>query len=206
MTPSSPSDAVFGRWPVTLTTERANPLRQWNSGRGGCSTARRPVAAATKLFLRRPVFVKRFTHEMTLPGVSAARRGRPAGLHPAERRLRPDMHERRGGPGAGPPPPEGMISGLYRPVHAAGWRRRELRDLLSSARGERALFGERAGQRQRRPLRWPCSWCCGAVRWHTRGAEWAACSGARQDAMRQGEATHDTALARGFLRPVERNV
>src|ERR1700735_4531425 len=24
----------------------------------------------------------------------------------------PDMHERRGGPGAGPPPPEGMISGL----------------------------------------------------------------------------------------------
>ena len=34
-----------GRWPVTLTTERANPLRQWNPGWGGCSTARRPVAA-----------------------------------------------------------------------------------------------------------------------------------------------------------------
>ena len=52
---------------MTLTTERANPLRQWNPGWGGCSTARRPVAAVNKLFLRRSVFVKRFTHEMTLP-------------------------------------------------------------------------------------------------------------------------------------------
>ena len=52
---------------MTLTTERANPLRQWNPGWGGCSAARRPVAAANKLFLRRSVFVKLFTHEMTLP-------------------------------------------------------------------------------------------------------------------------------------------
>jgi hypothetical protein len=33
---------------------------------GGCSTARRPVAAVNKLFLRHLVFVKRLTHEMTL--------------------------------------------------------------------------------------------------------------------------------------------
>jgi hypothetical protein len=32
---------------------------------GGCSTARRPVAAVSKLFLRRSVFVNRFTREMT---------------------------------------------------------------------------------------------------------------------------------------------
>src|ERR1039457_3736935 len=38
-----------GRWPVTLTTERAKPLRQWNPGWGGCSTARRPVAAEQTL-------------------------------------------------------------------------------------------------------------------------------------------------------------
>ena len=44
---------------MTLTTERANPLRQWNSSWGGCSTAWRPVAAVNKLFLRRSVFVKR---------------------------------------------------------------------------------------------------------------------------------------------------
>jgi hypothetical protein len=56
---------------VTLTTERANPLCQRNPGWGGCSTARRPVAAVNKLFLRRPVFVKRFTHEMTLREVPA---------------------------------------------------------------------------------------------------------------------------------------
>jgi hypothetical protein len=31
---------------VTLTTERANPLRGWNPDWGGCSTAWRPVAAA----------------------------------------------------------------------------------------------------------------------------------------------------------------
>jgi hypothetical protein len=51
---------------VTLTTERANPLRQWNPGWGGCSTARRPVAAMSKLFPRRPVLVKRLPREMTL--------------------------------------------------------------------------------------------------------------------------------------------
>lgn len=48
---------------MTLTTERANPLRQWNPGWGGCSTARRPVAAVKQLFLRRSVFVKRSTRE-----------------------------------------------------------------------------------------------------------------------------------------------
>ena len=36
---------------------------------GGCSKARRPVAAVNKLFPRRPVFVKRFTHETTLQEV-----------------------------------------------------------------------------------------------------------------------------------------
>jgi hypothetical protein len=40
-------------------TERANPLRQRNPDWGGCSTARRPVAAVNQLFLRRPVVVKR---------------------------------------------------------------------------------------------------------------------------------------------------
>ena len=65
---------------MTLTTERANPLRQWNPGWGGCSTARRPVAAVNKLFLRRSVFVKRFTHEMTLREGSLLRRDHPAGL------------------------------------------------------------------------------------------------------------------------------
>ena len=59
---------------MTLTTERANPLRQWNPDWGGCSTARRPVAAVNTLFLRRSVFVKRFTHEMTLREVPAVRR------------------------------------------------------------------------------------------------------------------------------------
>jgi hypothetical protein len=68
MTPLVPQRRGVGRWPVTLTTERANPLRQWNPGWGGCSAARRPAAAANKLFLRRSVFVKRFTHEMTLLG------------------------------------------------------------------------------------------------------------------------------------------
>ena len=50
---------------------------------GGCSTARRPVAAVNKLFLRRSVFVKRFTHEMT-PHRSAgsqARTTRSAAAH-----------------------------------------------------------------------------------------------------------------------------
>jgi len=40
---------------------------------GGCSTARRPVAAVNKLFTRRPGFVKHFTHKMTLREVSAVR-------------------------------------------------------------------------------------------------------------------------------------
>lgn len=51
---------------MTLTTERANPLRQRNPDWGGCSTARRPVAAVNKLFTRRPAFVKRVTRKMTL--------------------------------------------------------------------------------------------------------------------------------------------
>jgi hypothetical protein len=47
-------------WKVAceLTTERANPLRRWNPDWGGCSTARRPVAAVNKLFRKRPVSVK----------------------------------------------------------------------------------------------------------------------------------------------------
>ena len=56
---------------MTLTTERANPLRQWNPSWGGCSTAWRPVAAVSKLFPKRSVFVKRFNHEMTLLEVPA---------------------------------------------------------------------------------------------------------------------------------------
>ena len=48
-----------------MTTERANPLRQWNPGRGGRSTARRPVVAVIKLFLRCSAFVKRLIHEMS---------------------------------------------------------------------------------------------------------------------------------------------
>ena len=51
---------------MTVTTERADPLRRRNPGWGGRSTARRPVAAMSKLFLRPPVLVKRFTCEMTL--------------------------------------------------------------------------------------------------------------------------------------------
>jgi hypothetical protein len=73
---------------VTITTERANPLRQWNAGWGGCSTARRPAGAANKLFLRRSVFGKRFTHEMTLLGGPAVRRGRPGAIQPTEPRSR----------------------------------------------------------------------------------------------------------------------
>jgi hypothetical protein len=42
-----------------LTTERANPLRRWNSDWGRRSTARRPVAAVETLFLRRSDFVNR---------------------------------------------------------------------------------------------------------------------------------------------------
>src|ERR1022692_655728 len=76
------------RWPVTMTTERANPLRQWNPGWGGCSTARRPVAAASKLFLRRSACVKRFNHEITLREVSAVRQGRPGAMQSAELRSR----------------------------------------------------------------------------------------------------------------------
>ena len=44
---------------MTVTTERANPLRQWNPDWGGRPTARRPVAAVNKVFLRRSDFVKR---------------------------------------------------------------------------------------------------------------------------------------------------
>ena len=51
---------------------------------GRCSTARRPVAAVSKLFPRRSVFVKRFTHEMTLPEVPAVRRGQPGAMQPTE--------------------------------------------------------------------------------------------------------------------------
>src|SRR6202142_388912 len=38
------------RWPVTSTTERANPLRRWNPDWGGYSTARRPAAAVNQSF------------------------------------------------------------------------------------------------------------------------------------------------------------
>jgi hypothetical protein len=48
-----------------MTTERADPLRQRNPDWGGCSTARRPVAAVNKLSPRSSVFVKHFTHQMT---------------------------------------------------------------------------------------------------------------------------------------------
>jgi hypothetical protein len=84
-----PQRRGVGSWPVTLTTERANPLRQWNPGWGGCSTARRPVAAVSKLFLRRSVFVKRVTHEMTCGKCSPDSR---------------DHHSREplSGPGGGP--------------------------------------------------------------------------------------------------------
>src|ERR1035438_10268233 len=57
-------------------------------GWGGCSTARRPVAAVNVFFVRRPVLVKRFTHEMTLREVPAVRRGRPGALQPTEPRSR----------------------------------------------------------------------------------------------------------------------
>src|ERR1035438_5873693 len=77
-----------GRWPVTLTTERANPLRRWNPGWGGCPAARRPVAAVNVFSLRRPVFVKRSTHEMTPREVPAVRRGRPGAPQPTEPRSR----------------------------------------------------------------------------------------------------------------------
>jgi len=66
---------------VTLTTERANPLRQRNPGWGGCPAARRPVAAVNILFLRRPVFVKRSKQEMTLREVPGVRRGQPGAMH-----------------------------------------------------------------------------------------------------------------------------
>src|ERR1700722_5532254 len=73
-----PQRRGVGRWPVTLTTERANPLRQWNPDWGECSTARRPVAAVNTLFLRRSDFVKRLrvpvsptlaSHEPRRPGI-----------------------------------------------------------------------------------------------------------------------------------------
>ncbi len=73
---------------MTLTTERANPLCQWNPDWGGSSTARRPVAAVNVFFLRRSVFVKRFTHEMALREVPAVRRGRPGARQPTELRSR----------------------------------------------------------------------------------------------------------------------
>jgi hypothetical protein len=73
---------------VTLTTERATPLCQWNPGWDGCSTARRPAAAVYVFFLRRSVFVKRFTHEMTLREVPAVRHGRPGALQSTELRSR----------------------------------------------------------------------------------------------------------------------
>ena len=44
-------------------------------GWGGCSIARRPVAAMNKLFPRHSAFVKRLTYEMTpreVPGSEAA--------------------------------------------------------------------------------------------------------------------------------------
>jgi hypothetical protein len=41
-----------------------------------------------QLFLRRSVFVKRFTREMTLPDMPAARRGRPGAMRSTEPRSR----------------------------------------------------------------------------------------------------------------------
>src|SRR6266480_709162 len=69
-----PQRRGVGTWPVTLTTERANPLRRWNPNWGGCSTARRPVAAVNKLFLRRSVFVKRFGFAGSVISLSLDRR------------------------------------------------------------------------------------------------------------------------------------
>src|ERR1700743_3505736 len=69
----APQRRGVGRWPVTLTTERATPLRRWNPGWGGRSTARRPVVAVHKLFPRSPVFVKRRAHETAQPGPGARR-------------------------------------------------------------------------------------------------------------------------------------
>ena len=79
LAPSSPSDAASKRWPVTSTTGRANPLRCWNPDWGGCSTARRPVAAITNYSraptpcqaasrLRRP----RSTSTLGFPRIGAA--------------------------------------------------------------------------------------------------------------------------------------
>ena len=54
---------------MTSTTERANPLRQWNPDWGGCSTARRPVAAVNTLFPRRSDFVKPLHPQTTPPKI-----------------------------------------------------------------------------------------------------------------------------------------
>jgi hypothetical protein len=61
-----PQRRGVGRCPVTLTTERTNPLRPWNPDWGERSTARRPVAAVSLIFLKRSVFVKRLTAGLTL--------------------------------------------------------------------------------------------------------------------------------------------
>ena len=57
---------------MTLTTERATPLRQWNPDWGGCSTARRPVVAMHRLCPSPRVFVNRLTHERQQESRTAA--------------------------------------------------------------------------------------------------------------------------------------
>ena len=95
-----------------LTTERANPLRQWNPGWGGCSSARRPVAAVNKLFLRRSVFVKRFTHEMTL-------REAPAVGADDQERCSPPTFDREPSPDARPESATDRMRGDGRPSQNA---------------------------------------------------------------------------------------
>jgi hypothetical protein len=57
-----------------MTTERANPLRQGNPAGADVPQLGDRPPPWTKLFLRRSVFVKRFTHEMTLREVPVVAR------------------------------------------------------------------------------------------------------------------------------------
>jgi hypothetical protein len=66
---------------VTSTTVRATPLRQWNSGWGECSTARRPVGAVMPVFRISLAGVKRCTRRQSRRWGMVALDGGARALH-----------------------------------------------------------------------------------------------------------------------------
>jgi len=83
---SSPSDSVLKGWPVTMTTERADPLRQRDTDWGGRPSARRPVVAVSQVSTTGAGLVKDWPCQgLALSGAGIVKRCRPRHATPAGR-------------------------------------------------------------------------------------------------------------------------